>query len=440
MDCHAEENPGIIELIHADVKSPLKYAAVKGRDGRQHEFTSDQVLRLLVCQTIEGGSLREIVIRVDDSNFLRRFVRIYNGPMMDFTTLDKLKNSIHPKTWKKVNGLLAKYAVKSDLIHGEKLRLDTTAVEMNIHWPTDSSLLWDSYRVLSRLIEQARELDPGAVGSGRLHPKRAKKVAHKIARQASKKGESAQRLKPLYKALIERVEWILYWAMKVEKDLRKGERDGKYGPLDEAMALALAEELDRYRFLGGMVVEQARRRVLEGQPVPNEAKIFSIFEPHTELLKRGKAGKDIEFGHMIQVAQVREKFITDYEVFRKKPVEYTLLEPVLEEHHQLFGEYPKEVGADKGYYESREGLEKLRQKVELVAIAKKGNRTVEEIERENDPAFRHAQRFRAGVEGTISFLKRVLGLLRCFNKGWEHFVATVGATIFSHNLLILARC
>ena len=435
-----DENPALVDALHRDLKKPLKYATVKGKDGRPHRFTSDEVLRILLCQVIEGASLREIVIRVDDSNFLRRFARIYNGPMMDFTTLDKLKNSIRPKTWKKVNRLLAEYAVKSDLIHGEKLRVDTTAVETNIHWPTDSSLLWDSYRVLARLIEQARELDPEAVGSGRLHPKRAKKVAQKIARQATKKGESAPRLKPLYKDLIERVEWILYWAMKVDKRLRKGEREGKYGPLDGAMALAVAEELDRYRFLGWIVVEQARQRVLEGQPVPNEAKIFSIFEPHTELLKRGKAGKQIEFGHMIQVAQVREKFITDYEVFRKKPVEYTLLEPLLKEHQDLFGKYPKELGADKGYYESREGLEKLRQKIDLVAIGKKGKRTQQETDREHDPAFRHAQRFRAGVEGTISFLKRVLGLLRCFNKGWEHFVATVGATIFSHNLLILARC
>ncbi len=85
-------------------------------------------------------------------------------------------------------------------------------------------------------------------------------------------------------------------------------------------------------------------------------------------------------------------------------------------------------------------IEHLGKKVEVVAIAKKGKRTEEQTRRETDPAFRHAQRFRAGVEGTISFLKRVLGLFRCYNKGWQHYVATVGATVLAHNLVILARC
>lgn len=142
---------------------------------------------------------------------------------------------------------------------------------------------------------------------------------------------------------------------------------------------------------------------------------------------------------MIQIQQVAQKFITDYEAFEKKPVEHQLLAPAMESHRTLFGRYPKAVAADKGYYESVDALEALREKVKLVSIAKKGNRTQEETEREHDPAFRHAQRFRAGVEGTISFLRRVLGLFRCFNKGWEHFAATVGATVFSHNLLTLAR-
>jgi IS5 family transposase len=209
--------------------------------------------------------------------------------------------------------------------------------------------------------------------------------------------------------------------------------------LEDAVAQALIEELAHYLQMGARVMDQARRRVLLGEAVPNDEKIFSVFEPHTELLKRGKADKPIEFGHMIQIQQVEGKFITDYEAFEKKPVEHQLLEPALESHKKLFGVYPDEVAADKGYWESKVALEKLLQKVSVVAIGKKGKRTEQETERESDPAFRHAQRFRAGVEGTISFLKRVLGLLRCFNKGWEHFTATIGATVFSHNLLILAR-
>lgn len=179
---------------------------------------------------------------------------------------------------------------------------------------------------------------------------------------------------------------------------------------------------------------------IDGEQIPNQEKIFSIFEPHTELLKRGKAGKPIEFGHMIQIQQVESKFITDYEVFEDKPVEYELIEPAIESHKRLFGHYPGQLATDKGYYQDMAHIEQLEQQIEVVSIAKKGKRTEEQSQREHDPLFRHAQRFRAGVEGTISFLKRVLGLVRCYSKGWEHYLATIGATIVAHNLLILARC
>ena len=112
----------------------------------------------------------------------------------------------------------------------------------------------------------------------------------------------------------------------------------------------------------------------------------------------------------------------------------------MESHRKLFDRYPEELTADKGYYDHGNGLDRLRRKVPMISIAKPGRRTPAETERERDPVFRHLQRFRAGVEGTISFLKRVLGLWRCFNKGWRHFQATVGLTVFGHNLLILARC
>ncbi len=143
---------------------------------------------------------------------------------------------------------------------------------------------------------------------------------------------------------------------------------------------------------------------------------------------------------MIQIQQVDGKFITDYDVFDKKPVEHQLVKPALESHKKLFGQYPETLAADKGYYENMAALERLENKVAMVSIGKKGRRTSEETEREHDPLFRLAQRFRAGVEGSISFLKRALRLTRCFNKGWEHFVSTIGQTIFAHNLLVLARC
>jgi len=199
------------------------------------------------------------------------------------------------------------------------------------------------------------------------------------------------------------------------------------------------EQLEHFGSIGWKVIMQAQRRVFDGEKVPNDEKLFSIFEEHTELLKRGKAGKPIEFGHMILIQQVEAKFISDYQVFEKKPVDHTLVDGCLQSHRKVFGENPREFSTDKGFYESMAKIEELEADIEVVSIAKKGRRTEEEATRESSKEFKLGQRFRAGVEGTISFLKRALGMFRCRNKGWKHYVATVGMTVFTHNLLILAR-
>jgi IS5 family transposase len=435
-----DENPGIVDAVHRDLGPALKEVVVVNKRGAQFKFTSDTILRIVVCQIIEGCSLRQIIIRIDDSNYLRVFVRIFNRPMIDFTAYDKLKNCIKPETWKKVNELLARAAVEGQLIDGDRLRMDTTAVETNIHRPTDSALLWDTYRTLARHIGRIREIDPILVGDRRLLLRKAKKLHCKIARKASKNPQSVEVLKPLYIRLFPLVENILQWSDEIAQTLAQNIARHRYRVLEETTMEFCLTELIYYRELGEQILDQTRRRIIDKESVPNKEKLFSIFEPHTELLKRGKASKPIEFGHMIQIQQVESKFITDYEVFEEKPVEHQLVEPALERHKELFGEYPDTLTADKGYYESMEQIEHLSEIIELVAISKKGKRTEEQTQRETDPAFRHAQRFRAGVEGTISFLKRVLGLSRCYNKGWEHYVATVGATVLAHNLLILARC
>ena len=142
LDTHGE----IVERVHRDLRKPL--AKAKGPQGQACSFTSDTVLRMCLVQRLEGTSVRGTVVRVDDSPRLREFTRIYNGPMMSHGTFNRLANAIRPETWHAVNELLTKAAIADGLITGEKLRLDTTAVETNIHWPTDSGILWDTYRVI----------------------------------------------------------------------------------------------------------------------------------------------------------------------------------------------------------------------------------------------------------------------------------------------------
>jgi IS5 family transposase len=424
------ENPGIVDLVHRDLNELLENVNRKG-PGRKCEVTSESILRMLICQIVEGESLRGIAIRIDDSNHLRRFVQIYHGPMIDFTTLCTMKNAIRPRTWEKINEVLKRAAVEAELIEGAKLRLDTTAVETNIRWPTDSGLLWDTYRVLCRLLNTVRKIDPDCASDRRLRPKLVKRLHSKIARRSGKKGVVSNVVKGLYAEILRFVEDLLEWVPSVCQRLR--ERSSGSGSED------LIKHMEHFRALGGKVVDQTRRRIMNGEKVPNSEKIFSIFEPHTELLKRGKASKPIEFGHMVAIQQVEGKFITDYTVFGKKPVDYTLVDPALDNHKKTFGQHPDELSADKGFYEGMAKIKQLEQEIQVVSIGKKGRLTEAEAAREKDKAFRLGQKFRAGVEGSISFLKRILGMWRCMNKGWEHFVSTVGATVFVHNLLVLAR-
>ena len=433
-----DATPRVLDLVHQDLEAALEEENRESRRRGGFVYSSEMVLRLALCQVLEGASLRGIVVRIDDSNRLRRFTRIHDGPMMSHTALCRLRNAIRPETWKLMNDALARSAVKGARITGEKLRLDTTAVETNIHWPTDSSLLWDGYRTLGRLIGEVRVLDPQSVGNRRVHLARVKKTATKIARKARGKGRKAKDLTPLYKRLIVWVEGICDWSTEVADRLEKKLSRGRLAMRSDYLE-KLVEDLRHFERLSRHVLWQATERVLNGCAIPNEAKLFSIFEEHTELLIRGKAGKDIEFGHMVQIQQTGEKFITGYEVFDHKPVEPELVIPALRNHKRLFGHFPGSVAADKGYWSGAE-FEKVPDAVAVVSIPKKGRRNEAETEREYDPLFRLAQAFRAGVEGSISFLKRVLRMARCMNKGWQHYASTVGATVLAHNLLVLARC
>jgi len=436
LDGHRE----IVDRVHRDLRKPLAKATRKGPQGQACSFSSDTVLRLCIVQRLEGTSVRGTVVRVDDSPRLREFTRIHNGPMMSHGTFNRLANAITPRTWHAVNELLTKAAVAEGLITGEQLRLDTTAVETNIHWPTDSGILWDTYRVIDRHVQAIRKLSPSLLSDKRLHAKQAKRLHSRISRTTRHRTSKAKReRKRLYERLIALVGGILDWVPTLCARVRSEISRDSLSILDGIALEGNVANIEELAPLGRQAVDQARRRVLAGEQVSNDEKLFSIFEPHTELLKRGKANKDVEFGHMVNICQVESKFITDYEVFGKKPVEYELIDGAVERHEALFGAAPTVLAADKGYWQDAFTRERLGWQIDLVCIAKKGNRTEEERAYERSLPFRLAQGFRAGVEGSISFLKRVLGLWRCMNKGFDHFVSTVASSIFAHNLLILSR-
>jgi IS5 family transposase len=416
-----DANPQILTQAHRDWVRMLSESP-GGRGG----YTSEQVLRALVVMFVEQDSYRQVVIRIDNGEFLRCFVRLGVKATMDYTFLNKAYGALSSRTWDAMNKLLTDYAKEKDKISGDKLRVDTTVYETNIHYPTDSSLLWDSFRTLARLLKGLQQAHPDWGLAHRFHVGKVKKLAYFIARNGGSPSRRKQRkVKRTYRILIERVRWIVAVAYEA-LDLA--------GPLDFEVV-----ELTRYVPIVERIIDQAQRRIFNGETVAADEKIYSLFEEHTELLKRGKAGKPIEFGHKVVVAQTGEKFIHHYQVLPKRQEDTQLLEPTLRTHKELFGREPDVLATDKGFYENMEQIGALEEKIDTVSICKKGRRTQEECERESTEAFKDGQCFRAGSEGSISVLKRAFKLGRCLFKGFKNYAASVGCAVFCHNLVLLTR-
>jgi IS5 family transposase len=377
----------------------------------------------LVVHAIEGGSLRETVVRIAESDFLQDFLRTRKKAVMDHSFLDKCFQAIRPATWKQVNAVLAQAAVAAGAIDPSAIRADTTAVETNIHWPTDAGLLWDTWRVAARLLRQGRALAADTCPH-RFHDRKTKRLYLFITRYARSKNARRQRqVRAAFRKLIERVEWIVRAAVWF----------CDWAPLQQKIELdAIVEELRRFLPAMKRVVEQARRAQLDGEKVPAAERVFSIFEPHTELLKRGKSQKPVEFGHMVLLCQSRQKFITDYEVYRHRQADCQLTEEVIGRHEKLFGRTPEVLAADMGFCPDEQKYEELQERVGTLAIPRR-------LRDLADAVLSMWRSFRAGIEGTISGLKRAFRLARCHYRGFKRFAAAVGLGVFCHNLIVLAK-
>jgi transposase, IS5 family len=414
-----DDYPEILELAHEDLKR-LSSGSRKGREG---DFTSETILRALVVHAVEGLSLRDTVVRIADSEFLQDFLRTRKRAVMDYSFLDRCFQAVRPATWKAINAALAQAAVKSGAIDVSTIRTDTTAVETNIHWPTDASLLWDTWRVAARLLRQGRAIAPETCPH-RFHDRKAKRLYLFITRYAkSKNARRRRKVLATFRKLIARVEWIVEAARWF----------CDWAPLANHLELtAIADELRRFLPSMKRVVRQAQRAQLEKEKVPAAERVFSIFEPHTELLMRGRAQKPVEFGHMVLLCQSPEKFITDYEAYRRRRADCHLTEEVIERHEELFGQTPDVLAADMGFCPDQEKYEELQGRVGTLAIPRRMRDLA-------DAVMSMWRSFRAGIEGTISGLKRAFRLARCHYRGFKRFAAALGLGVFCHNLVVLAK-
>lgn len=428
IDALLDEQPSILKHIHSDLKR------LGTNTGRGSSISSEQILRSIIVMYIEQCPYRETVIRISESDFLRNFTRIGIGKVMSFGYLCQAHKLISAKTWAKINTILQTAAIKDEKISGEKFRLDSTVSETNIHYPTDPHLLWDCYRVSARLVHQCTKAEPHWDCGNRFHDKKIKKLYVYVSTHYSKKNKSTKRkVRRFLTTLIERVD-------------RQCEVVGHY--IDHAKAAGpssifsagpvLLDDLEKHLPLARQVVLQSHR-AHNGEKVPASERLFSVFEEHTELLKRGKARKPLEFGHMVSIGQTEEKFISFYDVQRSSLHDTKIKDSALDAHKANFGKYPDKFTADKNYHVSTEDSIDWNEKVPVYAVGKKGRRNQEEYDYEHSEEFTAMQKFRAGVEGTISVLKRAYRLRRCLYKGFKSFEAYVGCIVFCHNAVLLSR-
>jgi len=414
-----DQVPAVLDLVQRDL---LQLSEGDRRRGRSSDFSSDTILRSLIVMMVEGLSYREVVIRIADSEFLQDFIRTRKKAVMDHTFLNKCFKVIRPETWKKVNELIGSAFVDEGCVTPGTIRIDTTVVETNIHWPTDASLLWDAWRVASRILRRGRDLVAASVPH-RFHDRKVKQLYLYITRYITSSSKKRQRMvKRAFQTLIERVAWIVEIAEKF------------CGYCRSSCSLELAGlGLQLEAFVPSMqqVVDQASRTQLDGEKVPASERVFSIFEPHTELIKRGRRHKPVEFGHTVLLCQAPEKFITDYEVFEHRPADCDLTEKVIDRHERLFGEAPEVLAGDKGFCPDAETYEELQERVGTLAIPRRMRDFA-------DAVMSGWQAFRAGIEGTISGLKRAFRLARCHFRTFSSFQASIGLGVFCHNLIVLS--
>ena len=426
IDALIDANSTILDAVHADLARCCSGA------GRESEFSSEQFFRMFIIKTIEGLSYRDVIIRVNDSDFLRNFSRINSGNIMNFTGLEMAAKCILPATWEKINAILSSYARRQKKISGKRLRLDSTVCEANIHYPTDASLCWDGYRVLARLMRQCIEADANLNMGNRFHESKVKRLYTFVSTHIGKKTKSTQRkVRRNATQLCDRVNQI---CTNSKAFLRNADAHGTASVVAVGLLVELREMLPRVE-----QVVACARRAGNGETVPAAERIFSIFEPHAELLKRGKARKPVEFGHMVTIGQTAEKFISFYCVEEKSRHDIHMGDEALKDHKKKFGIYPEGFAADKNYYGGPEHMDKWEKRIPQYAVGKKGRRDEEETVREHSIVFRLLQKFRAGCEGSISVLKRAFGLFRCLNRGFNSFASSIGNTVFCHNLVVLSR-
>lgn len=425
------EDEKLYRLIQKDLAHRRPKTTQTGRNSTPVEV----ILRMLVVKRLYGTSYEETERQVSDSLRLRQFCRVYLNAVPDDTTLIRWANLIQPKTLEKFNERITQLAIKRKVTRGRKMRTDGTLVESNIHPPSDGRLLADSVRVLARSVARGQTILKAAQQKVQEEfedfTQPAKGLARKIGETLRSKKEAAQVAgRQQYEKLLGMTKQTIDWAVQTQKQLQKQ---------SEGSAKRLVETLTHFIPLARQVIDQATRRVLKGEQVPATEKIVSIFEEHTDIIRRGKEAKPVEYGHKIWLNEVEGGLVSHYRVLDGNPSDEQQWKPSLQAHLKTFQQPPVQASADRGL--SSDPNETLAHDlgVRYVVIPKRGYRSKARLLHEHRAWFVKGRHWHAGVEGRISVLKRAHGLGRCLHHGEAGFQGWVGWGVIAGNLAVLGR-
>jgi IS5 family transposase len=423
--------PDLLGLVSQDLARGLK-KPTRGRQG----MTAEQVLRSAVLKRIKNWSFRELRERIADGITLREFTGFHGAVVPKHKALHGSLARLTLATLRQINEIVVDVAIELGIEDAQSVRMDTTVVETDIHFPTDSTLLWDCVRVLTRnatrIFDELPQIPERFVNRTRS----ARRRMQEIQRMTPKQRQYHQVAK--YRELIKTTQQVVDTARAVATAAPRA-ASRALDLLGRLRVQTRCAEIKHYSALADRVLAQSRRRVLEQEQVAAQDKLYSIFEPHTDLIKRGKANKPVEFGHKVFLAETRRGLILDSWVIDGNPPDDVQVKPWLERHLDRFTVAPHLCATDRGFY-SQDNVDEVRRSgVAIESLPQRGGHKSEPRQaHEKSRAFKRAQRFRAGVEGRISVLMRGRGMRRCLLEGKERFDLFLATVVLANNLLVIA--
>jgi IS5 family transposase len=436
---HADEalrDDQLLEIIQRELSKRCKKSKTRGRPATPAEV----ILRMLLLKHMRGWSFDDVSREVRANLVYRQFTGIGGGKVPDDKTMGRLARELGPAVVAELHQRMVAIAQEKHAVNGRKMRVDTTVVETNIHYPTDSTLMNDGVRVLTRVMKKVVEV-VGEVGTKlRDRTRSVKRRILEIALASRDKSERGQeKIKEAYRKLLDTTGRVLGQAKQFSREIADKRKRGAGVVLQKAK-----QQLDEMIPRLDQVRKQARERVLGGNTRVKH-KILSVFEPDTEVIRKGKASKPTEFGKMVKIQEAENQIVTHYEVFDQRPSDSDLLTPAIQKHQEVFGHAPHLVAADAGFFSAANEAKAAEVGVQRVSVPSRSTKSEKRKREQKKRWFKKAQKWRTGCEGRISVLKRRHGLNRSRYKGTDGMKRWVGLGVIADNVInigtwLAAKC